>query len=83
MNDCAAAFQPLTWSLQSHWLPPQIDPFFVPTTEEEREEWGEEALNMTNVARKLMDATRRRKGLPVEEKVVSKATKQRTLKRNV
>ena len=38
---------------------------------------------MTNVARKLMDATRRRKGLPVEEKVVSKATKQRTLKRNV
>jgi len=26
---------------------------------------------------------RRRKGLPVEEKVVAKATKQRTLKRNV
>jgi len=55
----------------------------VPTTEEEREEWGEEALGMTNVARRLMDAVRRRKGLPVEEKVVKSATKQRTLKRNV
>ena len=61
----------------------QVDPFFVPTTEEEREEWGEEAVNMTNIARRLIDAVRRRKGLPVEEKVVKQATKQRTLKRNV
>ena len=68
-------------------LPPpntQVDPFFVPTTEEEREEWGEEASNLgTNLAKRLIDATRRRKGLPVEEKVVKAATKQRTLKRNV
>lgn len=32
---------------------------------------------------RLIDAVRRRKGLPVEEKVVKVATKQRTLKRNV
>lgn len=66
-----------------HPSPPlQVDPFFVPTTEEEREEWGEEALG-ANLAKKMIDAVRRRKGLPVEEKVVAKATKQRTLKRNV
>ncbi|GAX83661.1 hypothetical protein CEUSTIGMA_g11086.t1 [Chlamydomonas eustigma] len=69
--------------LLSHWERIEVDPFFVPTTAEEKEEWGEEALGMTNVARRLIDAVRRRKGLPVEEKVVAKATKQRTLKRNV
>ncbi len=63
----------------------QVDPFFVPTTEEEREEHGEEGVGgyAANVARRLMDAVRRRKGLAVEEKVVKVATKQRTLKRNV
>jgi ribosome assembly protein 1 len=63
--------------------PPQVDPFFVPTTEEELEEYGTEAGGPANLARRLIDAVRRRKGLPVEEKVVAKATKQRTLKRNV
>ena len=38
---------------------PQVDPFFVPTTEEEREEWGEEAVNVSNVARRFIDAVRR------------------------
>lgn len=61
----------------------QVDPFFVPTTEEELEEFGTEAGGPANLARRLIDAVRRRKGLPVEEKVVAKATKQRTLKRNV
>lgn len=61
----------------------QVDPFFVPTTEEELEEYGTEAGGPANLARRLIDAVRRRKGLPVEEKVVAKATKQRTLKRNV
>jgi hypothetical protein len=28
--------------LLSHWERVGVDPFFVPTTEEEREEWGEE-----------------------------------------
>lgn len=63
--------------------PAQVDPFFVPTTEEELEEYGTEAGGPANLARRLIDAVRRRKGLPVEEKVVAKATKQRTLKRNV
>jgi hypothetical protein len=61
----------------------QVDPFFVPTTEEELEEFGTETGGPANLARRLIDAVRRRKGLPVEEKVVAKATKQRTLKRNV
>ncbi|PNH11683.1 Elongation factor Tu GTP-binding domain-containing protein 1, partial [Tetrabaena socialis] len=67
----------------SHWERLQVDPFFVPTTEEEREEHGEDGSGLTNLARRLIDAVRRRKGLPVEEKVVARATKQRTLKRNV
>ncbi|KAG2443951.1 hypothetical protein HXX76_002290 [Chlamydomonas incerta] len=67
----------------SHWERLQVDPFFVPTTEEEREEHGEDGSGLTNLARRLVDAVRRRKGLPVEEKVVQRATKQRTLKRNV
>ncbi len=33
----------------------------------------------TNVARQLLDEARRRKGLPVEEKLVEGADKQRTL----
>jgi ribosome assembly protein 1 len=71
--------------LLSHWERLHIDPFFVPTTEEEREEHGEEGVSSgaANVARRLIDAVRRRKGLAVEEKVVKVATKQRTLKRNV
>lgn len=60
----------------------QVDPFWVAVTEAEREEHGE-AGQVTNLARTLIDAVRRRKGLAVEEKVVAKATKQRTLKRNV
>ncbi len=69
--------------LLSHWERLQVDPFFVPTTEDELEEFGTEAGGPANLARRLMDAVRRRKGLPVEEKVVKVATKQRTLKRNV
>lgn len=61
----------------------QVDPFWVPTTEEEREEHGEGGATDHNLARRLMNAVRRRKGLAVEEKVVKTATKQRTLKRNV
>ena len=69
--------------LLSHWARLPVDPFFVPTTEEELEEFGSEAGGPANLARRLVDAVRRRKGLPVEEKVVKVATKQRTLKRNV
>ena len=62
-----------------------LDPFFQPLTEEEREEFGEEGQGMgaPNLARKMIDSVRRRKGLPVEEKVVESATKQRTRARKV
>ncbi|XP_021892597.1 LOW QUALITY PROTEIN: elongation factor-like GTPase 1 [Carica papaya] len=67
----------------SHWEALAEDPFFVPKTEEEIEEFGDGASVLPNTARKLIDAVRRRKGLPVEEKVVRHATKQRTLARKV
>ncbi|KAH7683060.1 Protein-synthesizing GTPase protein [Dioscorea alata] len=67
----------------SHWEMLPQDPFFVPKTEEEIEEYGDGASVPPNIARKLMNSVRRRKGLPVEEKVVQHATKQRTLARKV
>ncbi|KDE05785.1 hypothetical protein MVLG_03876 [Microbotryum lychnidis-dioicae p1A1 Lamole] len=55
------------------------DPFWVPTTEEELEDLGEKA-DRENIARRYMDAVRRRKGMAVERKVVEHAEKQKTLK---
>jgi len=53
-----------------------------PTTEDELEEYGEQGL-MTgaerNLPRGIIDAVRKRKGLPIEEKIVKSAEKQRTL----
>ena len=65
----------------SHWERLDIDPFFTPKTEEEREEFGEDGDVGPNMARQFVDATRRRKGLKVEETLVKVATKQRTLSR--
>ncbi|KAG9134943.1 hypothetical protein Leryth_001247 [Lithospermum erythrorhizon] len=67
----------------SHWESLTEDPFFVPKTEEEIEEFGDGASVPRNTSRKLVDMVRRRKGLPVEEKVVQHATKQRTRARKV
>ncbi|CAK0786123.1 hypothetical protein CVIRNUC_009336 [Coccomyxa viridis] len=69
----------------SHWERLQVDPFFVPVTEEEREEFGEEGqgVGTANLARTLLDEVRRRKGLAVDRKVVESATKQRTRARKV
>lgn len=58
-----------------------LDPFWVPTTEEELEELGDIA-DKENIARRHMNMIRRRKGLFINEKVVENAEKQRTLKRN-
>lgn len=69
--------------LLSHWEELPQDPFFVPKTEEELEEFGDGSSVPTNIARKMIDTVRRRKGLPVEDKVVQHATKQRTLARKV
>lgn len=67
----------------SHWEVLPEDPFFVPKTEEEIEEYGDGSSVLPNMARKLINAVRRRKGFHVEEKVVQHATKQRTLARKV
>ncbi|EPS72323.1 hypothetical protein M569_02434, partial [Genlisea aurea] len=67
----------------SHWGTLAEDPFFVPKTEEEIEEYGDGSNVPRNISRKLIDAVRRRKGLAVEEKVVEHATKQRTRARKV
>lgn len=58
-----------------------IDPFWMPRTEEELEELGT-FEERENVGRRYMNAIRRRKGLFVEEKVVKNAEKQRTLKKD-
>lgn len=58
-----------------------IDPFWVPHTEEELEELGVFA-ERENVARRYMNTIRRRKGLFVNEKVVQNAEKQRNLKKD-
>ena len=63
---------------------PQVipnDPFWVPSSEEELLHFGEKA-DSENPARRYMNAVRRRKGLPVEEKLVEHGEKQRTLKKN-
>lgn len=58
-----------------------LDPFWVPTTEEELEDLGDTA-DKENIARRHMNMVRRRKGLFIDEKVIQNAEKQRTLKKN-
>lgn len=63
----------------SGWEILDIDPFWVPQTAEELEDLGEKA-DKENLAKKYMEAVRKRKGMLVEEKLVVHAEKQRTLK---
>ncbi|KAK3149831.1 hypothetical protein QOZ80_3AG0223570 [Eleusine coracana subsp. coracana] len=67
----------------SHWEAIPQDPFFVPKTQDELEEFGDGSSIGPNLAKKLMNSVRRRKGLHVEEKVVEHGTKQRTLAKKV
>lgn len=63
-----------------HWGVLDEDPNFIPTTEEELEEFGENIGGIApNLARRLIDSVRRRKGLVVKEKKVAAPDKQRTL----
>ncbi len=55
-----------------------IDPFWVPRTEEELLHYGDKA-DYENQARKYMNEVRKRKGLSVDEKIVEFAEKQRNL----
>lgn len=59
-----------------------IDPFWVPTTEDELEHFGEKA-DSENRARSYLNRVRRRKGLMTDEKIVEFAEKQRTLNKKV
>lgn len=69
--------------LFSHWQLIEDDPFFVPSTDKEREEFGDTVYEgqIKNIARQYMEAVRVRKGLPVEKKIVVHAEKQRNLSR--
>lgn len=58
-----------------------LDPFWVPTTEEELEDLGEKG-DRENVAKRYMDTVRKRKGLFTNRRIVAAAEKQRTLKSN-
>lgn len=62
----------------SHWSIMEDDPFWRPTTEEEREDHGDTVYEK-NLPRTLIDKVRKRKGLATEEKIVVFAEKQRTL----
>ena len=63
------------------WEVLDTDPFWRPATAQELEDFGNQATE-PNIARNFIDKVRRRKGLPVEEKVVASAEKQRTLTKN-
>uniref|UniRef100_A0A452XQR9 Elongation factor EFG domain-containing protein n=1 Tax=Aegilops tauschii subsp. strangulata TaxID=200361 RepID=A0A452XQR9_AEGTS len=67
----------------SHWEAIPQDPFFVPKTKEEIEEFGDGSNMGPNLAKKLIDSVRRRKGLHVDDKVVKHGTKQRTRAKKV
>jgi hypothetical protein len=62
----------------------QVAPAWRAATEEEREEHGEAGELAHNAARRLANAARARKGLPlIGGKVIGDGTKQRTRARKV
>ena len=50
----------------SHWEVIPEDPFFVPKTEEEKEEFGDGSGVLQNTARKLIDSVKRRNHVRVD-----------------
>jgi ribosome assembly protein 1 len=64
----------------SHWQIIDEDPFWVPTTEDELEEFGVRG-DSVNQAKVYMDAVRKRKGLQTDEILVVDPEKQRNLAR--
>ena len=62
----------------SHWSTISLDPFWRPVTQTELEDLGGVAV-APNIARTFINDARKRKGLPIEEKIVVSAEKQRTL----
>ena len=64
-----------------NWALLQDDPFYEPKSQDELEEFGVDGDPSNNVAVKLMNKIRRRKGLSTQEKIVFAADKQRTRSR--
>ena len=62
----------------SHWTTMSLDPFWKPVTQDELEELGGQTVG-PNIARNFINDVRKRKGLPLEEKLVVSAEKQRNL----
>ena len=77
-NTSGAAHPQLVFS---HYEPMEQDPNFAVSSEADQEALDDGDLPSVNLARKLVDDVRRRKGLRIEEKAVQHATKQRTLAR--
>lgn len=67
----------------SHWEEIEADPTARTMASVDGDEDGIEDESLGNLAVAFVDSVRRRKGLPVEEKVVKSATKQRTRARKV
>jgi ribosome assembly protein 1 len=72
----------------SHWARLDVDPFWIPTSEEEREDFGElrmagdSSTGMDNTALSYIRKVRLRKGLMIDSsRTILSAEKQRTLKR--
>jgi ribosome assembly protein 1 len=65
----------------SHWEILDEDPFWIPTSLEEREDHGEMLTGAANNAIKYIRMIRDRKGLIVDSKILVAAEKQRTLAR--
>ena len=62
----------------SHWEVVDIDPFWIPQTDEEILHYGDKA-DSANQALAYMNEIRKKKGLAIDEKIVEFAEKQRTL----
>ena len=63
------------------WQILKIDPFYIPKTKEELEEYGVN-IDTPNIAKKIINLIRTRKGLPTDEKLIKDANKQSNLGKN-
>ncbi|CAL4069015.1 unnamed protein product, partial [Meganyctiphanes norvegica] len=68
--------------LFSHWEILDVDPYWEPQTTEELTHWGQKH-DSENVARKYINAVKKRKGIWVDEKIVEFGEKQRTLSKKI
>lgn len=62
----------------SHWDSIEEDPFYVPKSQDDIEDFGE-AILPPNLPKRLIHTLRKRKGLPLESTLVAVADKQRNL----